>query len=83
MVQVQERCLARTVDVAHPRLRRHVFEGAVAAIAEQAPSRRPDGKQVEPPVVVIVREGCVYRAVGKGNARRVDHVTYESTAHPV
>ena len=66
VIEVDEKRFARALDVGNSSLRRHVGERPVAVVAEQvAASFAADCEQIQPAIVVVVREGRVRCALRK------------------
>ena len=84
VIEVDEQRFARALDVGDSRLRRHVLETSVAAIAEQVTaSLAADDEEIEPAVVVVVRERRVRCALRKRDARALGSVADESAPNAI
>ena len=84
MIEVDEQRFAGSLDVSNSSFRRHLHEGRVAAVAEQVTaSLATDHEEIQPAVVVVVREGGVGGALRKGDVRGRGGVLNESALHSI
>ena len=60
VIQINEQRFVRSIERLDLGFRGHVFETSVATIPEQVSTTlSPDDEEIEPAIVVIVRERCV------------------------
>ncbi len=84
VIEVDEERLARSLDVSNSGFRRHLHKRPVAAVAEQVTaSLTTDDEEVQPAIVVVVREGGVCGTLRKGDARALGSVSNESALNTI
>ena len=84
MIEIDNESASRAVDVADAGLPRDVFKPATLIIVEEVATMvSPNGKDVEPTVVVVIHKRHEHRAGGKRERHPAAHIGEEAALHRV
>ena len=84
MVEIDEERFSRAFHVPDARSCGDVDKRSVTAIAEKMPAPfTANHEQIEPAIVVIVRERRVGRALRQNDVRALGSIAHEAALHPI